>query len=98
MLGQIVESEYEVVGEGGVSVVISGETIFAGIVVYVEERDAIDRFREAVVVGDEVWLCEEAGDEVRWKGGKSKFSQFSHVGVSTGGEVGECEYGVRQSM
>ena len=73
-------------GEGGVAVVVSGETIFAGVVVYVEERDAIDGFRKTVVVGDGVWLCEEAGDEVRWERGKSK---FSHVVVSNGGGVGE---------
>ena len=73
-------------GEGGVAVVISGETIFASVVVYIEERDAIDGFRKTVVVGDEVWLCEEAGDEVRWERGKSK---FSHVVVSSSGEVGE---------
>ena len=76
-------------GEGGVTVVIPGEAIFAGIVMYVEEGDAIDRFRKTVVVSDEVWLCEETGDEVRWERGKSKFSHVdvSDVGRSTSEDV-----------
>ena len=80
-------------GEGGVAVVVPGETVFASAVMYVEERNAIDRFRKTVVVGDEARLCEKAGDKVRWERGEGK---FSHVVVSSTWGVGEGEYGVCQ--
>ena len=81
--------------ESGIAIVVSGETVLAGGVVYVEEGNAIHRFGEAIVVGNGVGLGEEVGNEVRWKRRKSK---FSHVGVNDDGKVDEGGCDVRRCV
>ena len=81
--------------ERRIAVVVFRKTILASGIVYVKEGDAIHRIRKAVVVGDGVGLGEEVRNEV-WR--ERRKSKVPHVGVSDGGEVGECGCDVRQSV